>query len=198
MEWEFEKERLGKSIVRDLYEHEFIKTIYSNEDNVEGWTLKSGIWSPVYINLRPVGSVSEIFEEISYGLDRLIHYEAPKTTILVGIEMAGIPLAVGASLELRHTLPTRGFPFAYTRSLPGKKVRTVEEAKTALAQLDRVHDYGGHSLVEGHFENGDVICLVDDMTTNIESKLISREIIKHELKSRGIEEYSCNDVAVLL
>jgi len=33
-------------IIRALHKHGFIKTI---EDKPEGWILKSGVWSPIYI-----------------------------------------------------------------------------------------------------------------------------------------------------
>ena len=55
MTWEQEKEDLGRELIGMLYDAGMILTWY--RDKPDGWTLKSGIWSPVFIQLRKIASL---------------------------------------------------------------------------------------------------------------------------------------------
>jgi orotate phosphoribosyltransferase len=59
-------------------------------------------------------------------------------------------------------------------------------------------EYGQHSVVEGVVEDGDVLCLVDDLVTGMDSKVTARLQILAEMKGRGIQNVKCEDVAVIV
>ncbi len=181
MAWPEEKDALGKRIVEALYRRGLIRTWY--RDKPEGWTLVSGAWSPLYIQLRPVCSHPELLREVGEALGRLIHEEAPDVTKIVGVAMAGIPLAVAASLA-------SGIPCLYTRKLEG--VRSADELTEAIRR------YGEHAMVEGELAAGDRLVVLDDLVTGFDSKLIAVRQVEHELARHGLEDVVCQDVAVVL
>ncbi|MGD8239275.1 MAG: hypothetical protein PVH68_12025 [Armatimonadota bacterium] len=181
MAWADEKEALGKRIVEALYERGLIRTWY--RDRPEGWTLVSGAWSPFYIQLRPVCSHPELLRDVGEGLGRLIREEAPDVTKIVGVAMAGIPLAVAASLA-------SGLPCLYTRKLEG--VRSADELTEAIQQ------YGEHAMVEGDLATGDRLVALDDLVTGFDSKLIAVRQVEYEMGRLGLQDIVCRDVAVVL
>jgi orotate phosphoribosyltransferase len=176
-----EKDALGKRIVEALYERGLIRTWY--RDKPEGWTLVSGAWSPFYIQLRPVCSHPELLRDVSDALGRMIRDEAPHVTKIVGVAMAGIPLAVAASLSCR-------LPCLYTRKLEG--VRSAEELAEAIQR------YGEHAMVEGELADGDRLVVVDDLVTRFDSKLIAVRQVEHEVGRLRLQDVTCEDVAVVL
>lgn len=194
-----EKQRLAKKILISMYANKYVETLYNtkNEQHQKnGWELKSGIWSPWYFNMRPVGASPEIVADISSAMNRLIMEEIPEVKQIVGVEMAGVPLA--SAISVAKGQDCKLIPYSYTRPLPGIKARTPEEAKKALSDFKEVSSYGGKDLVEGRFNDGESICIVDDMITNAGSKLIAKAIIEHELESRKVNNVSINHVAVVL
>ncbi len=174
-------EDLKKNIMRDVYEKRMILT--SVRDRPEGWTLHSGLWSPFYIQLRVLSSFPETLELVGNALSIMIKEEAPSVNRLVGIAFAGIPIATAVSLE-------SGIPACHTRKILG--VRTERELYEAIGK------YGQHSLMEGEVQNGDVLCLVDDLVTGMESKLVGRAQVLAELKKRDISDVSVDDIAVII
>ncbi|MBD3353496.1 MAG: hypothetical protein GF364_18580 [Candidatus Lokiarchaeota archaeon] len=180
MQWIKKKEILGKRITEMLYDASMIKTWY--RDRSEGWTLHSGIWSPIYINLRHLGSYPEIYKEVGHALGKLIKNECPKVNRIVGIATAGVPIASAISC-------LEDYSMGYTRKMEG--VKTIEDFRKAIT------DYGQHTIVEGHFENNDNIILVDDLVTRLTSKLIAIEQLQTELKRRNIKAQA-NKILVLL
>jgi Orotate phosphoribosyltransferase len=181
MTWEREKERFGREIIRGLYTEGMIRTWY--RDNPEGWRLMSGLWSPFYIQLRPLSCYPELLKRVGVGLGTLLKQEMPYVNRCVGIAMAGIPIATAISLM-------EGIPSGFTRKLEG--VQTVGELHSFIAR------YGEHALVEGIFEEGDRIALVDDLATRFDSKLIALEQMRRELERRGCVRTRVEDVVVLL
>jgi len=177
MVWQEEKEELGKEITRLLYEKGLIKTWY--RDNPDGWTLISGLWSPFYIQLRPLASYPELLRRVGYALGKIIEEECKAVNKVVGVAMTGIPLACTLQGDL---------PALWTRKIGA---RSLDEFKK------NIRSYGEHTLVEGEFENGDQIAVIDDLATKFDSKLVAIEQIKYETKKRGLK-VECNDVVVLL
>ena len=47
-------------------------------------------------------------------------------------------------------------------------------------------------------QDGDVLCLVDDLVTGMESKLVGRAQVLAELKKRNISDASVDDIAVII
>jgi orotate phosphoribosyltransferase len=180
MTWEHDKETWGREIIRALYREGMIRTWY--RDNPEGWRLMSGLWSPFYIQLRPLSCYPALLKRVGQGLGTLIKKEIPLVNRLVGIAMAGIPIVTAISL-------VEGIPSGFTRKLEG--VSTLEELNSFTAR------YGEHALVEGIFEEGDHIALVDDLATKFDSKVIALEQVRWELRKRRCEA-TAEDVVVLL
>ncbi|MBE0525473.1 hypothetical protein E4H12_03155 [Candidatus Thorarchaeota archaeon] len=172
---------LKKTIMHDIYEKRMILT--SVRDRTEGWTLHSGLWSPFYIQLRILSSFPETLKLVGTALSTLIKEEAPSVNRLVGIAFAGIPIATAVSLE-------SGLPACHTRKILG--VRTEQELYDAIGK------YGQHSLMEGEVEDGDTLCLIDDLVTGMESKLVGRAQVLADLKNREISNVSVDDIAVII
>ncbi|MFW9962397.1 MAG: orotate phosphoribosyltransferase [Candidatus Sifarchaeia archaeon] len=174
-------EDIKKSIMCDIYENRMLLT--SIRDKPEGWTLHSGLWSPFYIQLRILSSFPKTLKKIGQALGTLIMEEAPHINRLVGIAFAGIPIATATSIST-------GIPACHTRKILG--VRNEQELEDAISK------YGQHSLIEGDVLDGDAICLVDDLVTGMESKLVARGQVLSELQKRGITEFTVDDIAVVV
>jgi len=172
---------LKKNIMQDIYEKRMILT--SVRDRPEGWTLHSGLWSPFYIQLRVLCSFPETLQLVGKALSILIKEETPSVNRLVGIAFAGVPIATAVSLE-------SGIPACHTRKILG--VRTEKELYDAIGK------YGQHSLMEGEVEDGDTLCLLDDLVTGMESKLVARTQVISELDKRCVSNVTIDDIAVVV
>ncbi len=181
MSWNEQRDQWTREIVALLYEHGMIRTFY--RDKPEGWRLISGLYSPLYIQLRPLASYPDVFTTVCRAMVQLLHHEAPGITKTIGIAMAGVPIAAGMAIA-------GGIPAAFTRKM--ENVKTVEAVRQAISS------YGEHALVEGEIVAGDRLVLVDDLVTRCDSKLIALEQVKHELNRRSIPDVECTTVAVLL
>lgn len=167
--------------MQEIYENRMLLT--SVRDKPEGWTLHSGLWSPFYIQLRILSSFPKTLEKVGQALGTLIKEEAPHINRLVGIAFAGIPIATATSLS-------SGIPACHTRKIIG--VRTEQELQKAISK------YGQHSLLEGEAKDGDAICLIDDLVTGMESKLVARSQVIAELEKRGVSDFTVDDIAVVV
>jgi len=167
--------------MRDIYQKGMLLT--SVRDRPEGWTLVSGRWSPFYLQLRLISSFPATLRVVAQAMSTMIREEAPHVNRLVGIAFAGIPIATAVSLE-------SGMPACHTRKLAG--VRSEDDLQRAL------REYGQHSLVEGVIEDGDALCLIDDIVTGLESKLIARSQVLAEVRRRALSDVRCDDVAVVV
>ncbi len=170
----------GATLIKELYSRGMIKTWY--RDRPQGWTLVSGLWSPLYIQLRTLSAYPDLLKKVGEALAVLIKEQIPEATQIVGIAMAGIPIAVAAALA-------GGYPCGMTRKLEG--IRSVEELKK------KISSYGEHSMIEGELRSGDRIVLVDDLVTRFDSKLIAQKQVEYEIKRRGLNDVKCEDVVVI-
>ncbi len=155
----------------------------STRDKPDGWTLHSGLWSPFYIQLRILSSFPETLDLVGKALGDLVKEEAPHINRLVGIAFAGIPIATAMSLST-------GIPACHTRKIVG--VRTEQELQEVISK------YGQHALLEGEIRDGDAICLIDDLVTGMESKLVAQGQVIAELEKRGVSNYTVDDIAVVV
>ena len=185
MNWLAEKEKLGKELVVLLYEHGAIKTWY--RDRATGWILVSRLWSPFYIQLRPLSSFEQsrfLLERIGLAIWKLIQRETPNVNKLLGVAFTGIPIAIATTM-------VSGIPSCYTRKVAG-----VESRKNLEKEIGK---YGEHALVEGELKDGDVVAVVDDVVTRFDSKLLAISKLEYEVRRRSLDvNIECNDVIVLI
>jgi orotate phosphoribosyltransferase len=113
------------------------------------FTLKSGIKSPFYIDL----SVVICFPDVLRRIGVLMAAEVSRCAgdRIAGIPYAGLPLAVAASLE-------GNLPLIYPR----------KEEKS----------YGTKRRIEGIYEAGDRVVLIDDIITDGASKFEAIEVLE--------------------
>lgn len=166
----------AQPLVIELYRRGMIKTWY--RDQPAGWTLFSGLWSPLYIQLRPLCSYPELLRAVGEQIGKIVREKVPGASRLLGIAMAGIPLAVSTSLAI-------DLPCAMTRKIEG--VRSPTD----------VASYGEHNNVEGEIMDGDEIVLIDDLVTTMGSKKVAMVQLQAEAKRRGLTNVRGNTVVVL-
>src|SRR3989338_5635579 len=103
------------------------------------FTLKSGLKSPVYIDLRILVSFPEALKMTARQLAKLAEKEKLKFDIIAGIPFAAISIATAVGLE--------------------KNWRMVFPRK-------EVKDYGTKAAVEGKYGAGETALVIDDLITN--------------------------------
>lgn len=175
MSWAIEKEETGKRIINLLYESGMIKTWFKEKN--EGWNLFSGIWSPFYINLRSIGSKPNsdvILKEVGSALGSIIKNDTNANKI-VGVSMAGIPLAVATTM-------CSGIPSCFTRK---------------VNKDGKVESYGEKDLIEGELCEGDELVILDDLVTKLSSKFQALKQINEVAKSNRLN-VKCSDIVVLI
>lgn len=180
-----DRDSLGRQITRGLYESGMIKTWY--RDKPGGWRLASGLWSPYYINLRLVSSFPELYVNTGKAMEIMmddIGFKRGTSDKVVGIAMAGIALANAITF-------TAGIPSLYTRKLP-EDVRTPEDVRKYLSS------HGQKALVEGEFNSGDKLALIDDLVTGLDSKLLAHSQVIEEAKIRKLVDVTVDHIVVLL
>jgi uridine monophosphate synthetase len=121
--------------------------------------------------------------KVGTAMAALLREVAPEVNKIVGIAFAGVPIATAVSLE-------SGLPALHTRKMIG--VKSQKDLAEAISK------YGQHALLEGVLEDGDVLCIVDDLVTGMTSKLIARDQILAEAERRGISRIECKDIAVIV
>jgi orotate phosphoribosyltransferase len=181
---------LEQEITRLLYEDGMITTWY--RDRPEGWILQSKMWSPFYINLRRVGSTKngrEILFKAGQAMSTILKRDLPEVSKVVGVYMAGIPLATAITLQ-------SGLSSCYARNLEG--IDSPDNFDSNISDIvRRIKEHGEHALIEGELHDGDHLAIVDDLATKFTTKLITRKQVMREALDRGIR-VTCNDAIVLL
>jgi len=181
-DWTIQKDKMARKIVNELYEKGMILTWMSDPTHPGGWKLKSGLWSPFYINLRLLPSHPMLMKTVGLAMSVMIQEECGHLDRLVGVAMAGIPIADVISYQAN-------IPSCYTRKL--ENVNTLDDLEVAIKK------YGSHSIIEGVLENNDKIAIVDDLVTKFDSKLIAFQQVYHEIANRKLTGMECKEVLVL-
>ena len=105
------------------------------------FTLKSGLKSPIYIDLRRIITYPKLLEQIAAAYLPLL--KDLKFDRIAGLPYAAIPIATAISLA-------GNYPMIY----PRKEVKT----------------YGTKAEIEGEYKEGETIVIIDDLATTGGSK----------------------------
>ncbi len=105
------------------------------------FTLKSGLKSPIYIDLRQIITYPKLLEQI--GAAYLPLLKELKFDRIAGLPYAAIPIATAISLQ-------GNYPMIY----PRKEIKT----------------YGTKAEIEGEYHAGEIVVIIDDLATTGGSK----------------------------
>ena len=126
------------------------------------FTLKDGTTSPIYIDLRLLSSYPDLLRDITIKLGLLV--ENLEYDRIAGIPLAGLPLGTALGLHLN---------------------------KPALLVRKERKEYGCKKRVEGVYQTGDTVLLIDDVITSANSKIEMLDILYEE----GL---NCKDIVVVV
>ena len=126
-----------------------INAIILQPNNPFKWA--AGWNSPIYCDNRKTLSYPEIRTNIKQGLAAIVKNHYKGANVIAGVATAGIPHGALVAEEL-------GLPFIYVRS--------------------KVKDHGKQNQIEGYFEDGQSVILVEDLISSGKSSLDSAQVLK--------------------
>jgi len=103
------------------------------------FVLRSGRRSSYYLDKYRFGTQPDLLRELGEELARAVAAHEPEATRIAAPELGAVPLAAAASLA-------GGLPFVIVRKEP--------------------KEYGTANRIEGVFEPGELVCLVEDVVTS--------------------------------
>ena len=126
-----------------------INAIILQPNNHFKWT--AGWNSPIYCDNRKTLSYPQIRTNIKQGLAAIVKNHYKGANVIAGVATAGIPHGALVAEEL-------GLPFIYVRS--------------------KAKDHGKQNQIEGFFEEGQSVILVEDLISSGKSSLDSAQVLK--------------------
>jgi uridine monophosphate synthetase len=126
------------------------------------FTLKSGIMSPIYLDLRRLITYPQVLRQAAQAYVALLR--GLQFDRIAGLPYAGLPIATAISLEAN-------WPMIYPR----------KEAKA----------YGTKAEIEGLYEAGETVVMIDDLITDGGAKIEAAD----KLKAAGL---IVKDIVVLI
>ncbi len=126
-----------------------INAIILQPNNPFKWA--AGWNSPIYCDNRKTLSYPEIRTNIKQGLAAIVKNHYKGANVIAGVATAGIPHGALVAEEL-------GLPFIYVRS--------------------KAKEHGKQNQIEGYFEGGQSVILVEDLISSGKSSLDSAQVLK--------------------
>eukprot|EP01116_Phalansterium_solitarium_P018513 TRINITY_DN4923_c0_g1_i1.p1 TRINITY_DN4923_c0_g1~~TRINITY_DN4923_c0_g1_i1.p1 ORF type:complete len:503 (-),score=121.26 TRINITY_DN4923_c0_g1_i1:183-1640(-) len=135
-----------KGLLQDLFEIGAVK--------IGSFKLKSGLMSPIYIDLRVLISSPRILRQISTLMWQRVQAAGPSFSLICGVPYTALPIATSMSLD--------------------------QNVPLVMRRKEGPKGYGTNKLLEGIFEKGQECLIVEDLVTSGASVLEVYETLSSE------------------
>lgn len=152
MDEDSQKSRLLETVLKDSKRDLACKMFDSGVVQFGTFKLKSGIESPIYIDMRSAISCPNLLKEIVTTASFEILKNCGEYDVLCGVPYGAVPTATGVALNL--------------------------EKPMVMLRKEGAKNYGTQKEVEGIFQNGATCLLIEDVMTTGGSILESAEKLK--------------------